>query len=61
MKGKAIEATMQWSFFKSLSSLLLAIVAIASVNVLIPVQPIILQSLNQSTPGIKISKKQMSC
>ena len=39
MKGKAVNATMQWSLqSKSLSSLLLAIVVIDSVNILIPVQ-----------------------
>ena len=40
--GKAANASMQWSLqSKSLSSLLLAIVVIASVNMLIPVQLII--------------------
>ena len=46
MKGNAVNAIMQWSLqSKSLSSLLLAIVVIASVDILIPVQLIIAQSL----------------
>ena len=42
---------------KSLSSLLLAIAVIASVNTLIPVKQAIPASLNQPTPGVKIGKK----
>ena len=41
---------------RSLSSLLLALVVIASVNILIPVQPIIAQSLLQPTLSIKEGK-----
>ena len=41
---------------KSLSSLLLAVAVIASVDRLIPVKEAISDSLNQPTPGVKIGK-----
>ena len=52
MKGKAVNATMQWSFSIQKSfPLLLAIVVIALVHIFIPVQRIIAQCLSKGSPS----------